>query len=349
MASSSAGVFLPAEQSSSHPPPNHSNATDGAYDDSSVVGNSGRQTPLGSDSAYEDVVSFKRKKKPTAGHRLLSLISGAGPSRGDSVSPSLGTLNASDEHSDRPYNLGDDTGPLNNSSKKDGGPLDWYVEGPGRRVGYEDLTAIDWTFEYTKERQRLRSLSLGAGGLLGYARQFVDASQIWVILILTGILTGTIAASIDVASDWLADIKGGYCSAGLDGGHFYLNKYFCCFGYNEFAQCQDWVPWSRAVNITSKGGTWFIEYFFFILFSVSFLVQLVIIWLLTTSTVDYVRSLCKLPGQRICAICQTEWYSRDKDCSWRVCNPAFSWDLDALDQIIRIGVSSHSRIPYFVI
>lgn len=111
--------------------------------------------------------------------------------------------------------------------------MDWHVEGPGTRVGYDDLTAIDWIFEYAKERERLRLLYSSASGLVGYLRQLADASQIWLILILTGILTGLVAASIDVVSEWLADLKTGYCRNGEGGGKFYLNKSFCCWGHDR--------------------------------------------------------------------------------------------------------------------
>ena len=113
---------------------------------------------------------------------------------------------------------------------KDPNALDWYVEGPGRRVGYDDLTAIDWIFEYSKERQRLRVLHANSPGLLGHLRIFADNGQIWAVLVLTGIAVGAIAASIDVVSDWLGDFKTGYCSNQASGGRFYLNKYFCCWG-----------------------------------------------------------------------------------------------------------------------
>lgn len=157
------------------------------------------------------------------------------------------------------------------NAAKDGVPLDWYVEGPGRRVGYEDLTAIDWIFEYTKERQRLRVLYASATGLLGYVRQLADASQVWVVLVLTGLAVGTVAAGIDITTDWLGDLKGGFCSAASeDGGAFYLNKGFCCYGYDEWSNCDGWKPWSTALGIYSAGGKWFIEYFFFLLLSVCF-------------------------------------------------------------------------------
>lgn len=110
--------------------------------------------------------------------------------------------------------------------------MDWYVEGPGRRVGYDDLTAIDWIFEYTKERQRKRLQYSSGQGLVGHARKLLDASNVWLVLIATGIAVGIIAAFIDVASDWLADLKTGYCKNGEGGGKFYLNRSFCCWGHD---------------------------------------------------------------------------------------------------------------------
>lgn len=117
-----------------------------------------------------------------------------------------------------------------NHDAKDGGSLDWYSEGPRRRVGYDDLTAIDWIFEYTKERQRLRILYSRAPSILGQARVLLDASQVWLVLIATGLAAGILAASIDVVTDWLGDLKNGYCKSGIGGGRFYLSRGFCCWG-----------------------------------------------------------------------------------------------------------------------
>ena len=163
-----------------------------------------------------------------------------------------------------------DTHAYNDS--KDGGALDWYLEGPGRRVGYDDLTAIDWIFEYTKERQRLRFLHSQASGLFGYAQRILDASQIWLVLIGTGIAAGVLAAGIDVASDWLGDLKTGYCRSGLGGGQFYLNRGFCCWGHEEYAQCQGWTLWGDALNIKSSAGRYIIEYIFYFIYTVVFAV-----------------------------------------------------------------------------
>lgn len=92
------------------------------------------------------------------------------------------------------------------------------------------MTAIDWIFEYTKERQRLRVLYSSATGIMGYLQKLADASYIWFVLVGTGVAAGVLAASIDVASDWLGDLKAGFCSHGPGGGKFYLNRAFCCWG-----------------------------------------------------------------------------------------------------------------------
>ncbi|KAG9237001.1 chloride channel-like protein 3 [Amylocarpus encephaloides] len=272
MASSSSGYFppqIPDSSATSRSPPSISAFQDNSEDDDPVAIHTRDQGLLSDDPLATDdgeIVSFKRKQKQAPASRFLSAFSSnSTPSRQNTPSPRSGTPNV---HTSQRTEGGD--AETSNINAKDGGPLDWYAEGPGRRVGYDDMTGIDWIFEYTKERQRLRILYSSATGLIGGIQQALDASQIWIVLILTGLAAGIFAAAIDVASDWLGDVKTGYCAVGDDGGRFYLNKYFCCYGYDGFTQCRDWVPWSTALNITSAGGKWFIEYFFFILFSVVF-------------------------------------------------------------------------------
>ncbi|KAJ5281225.1 hypothetical protein N7478_006597 [Penicillium angulare] len=194
----------------------------------------------------------------TAGGSNLGLGIGRAPDgeNGDATSPS------------EPH------GPIgpngNSNATKDGTPLDWYVEGPGRRVGYDDFTAIDWIYEYTKERQRKRLLYSSGQGFMGHARRMLEASNIWFVLIATGVAVGIIAACIDIATNWLGDLKTGYCKSGNGGGKFYLNKNFCCWGLDDHTKCQDWTPWGYALGSSSIGGRFAIEYMFYIVFSVIF-------------------------------------------------------------------------------
>ncbi|XPT03202.1 chloride channel [Ascochyta lentis] len=243
-------------------------------------------------SSLSEPISFKRKPKPTPSSLLPRFLAGASTSPRNTPSPRAqqsrlqqlrsprsttanNTNNTSDNgnastelilnYLDTPAGAGSHL-----TDTKDASGLDWYVEGPGRRVGYDDLTAIDWIFEYAKERQRLRYLYSGATGLLGTIKQLADASQVWIILVAAGVLSGGIAAFIDVASDWLADLKTGYCSSVEGDGRFYLNKGFCCWGIDTGEQCADWQEWGSAMGIGNGGGKWIVEYIFFVLFSVLF-------------------------------------------------------------------------------
>lgn len=177
-------------------------------------------------------VSFKRKPKKPNRFNLSNPFSSSSSSRLQPYVSSSYYGEQTPQWSDIPDNsaaaatAGNDIGAF-----KEDGPLDWYVEGPGRRLAYDDMTAIDWVFEYTKERQRKRLLFSTGQGLLGHLRQILDGSHVWVVLIFTGISVGLLAAGIDIASDWLSDLKSGYCKGEEGFGQFYLNRGFCCWGH----------------------------------------------------------------------------------------------------------------------
>ncbi|KAJ5484118.1 H(+)/Cl(-) exchange transporter 3 [Penicillium diatomitis] len=213
-------------------------------------------------------ISFKRKLKTSSSFSLSNLLSNTagGSSRIFSSQRTRDQANG-------------DTSPLESqvlidhngdSNSKDDGPRDWYVEGPGRRVGYDDFTAIDWIYEYTKERQRKRLLYSTGQGILGHLRQILEASNVWFVLIATGIAVGLLAGAIDITTDWLGDLKTGYCRSGSGGGKFYLNRSFCCWGLDDHSKCIGWTPWSSALKITSNAGAYITEYTFYVFFSVVF-------------------------------------------------------------------------------
>ncbi|KAL5340729.1 chloride channel [Aspergillus crustosus] len=218
-------------------------------------------------------ISFKRKQKQRSGFSLsnINIFSGDSTRHSSFGRPAFRNEQIPEDDTQTRGESSRENG--NYNVQKEGGLLDWYIEGPGRRVGYDDFTAIDWIFEYTKERQRKRLLSTSGQGLLGYARKLFDASTVWLVLIATGISVGIIAASIDIVSDWLGDIKAGYCKNGPGGGRFYLNRSFCCWGHEEDpSNCMDWTPWGKAVGANSSGGAFAVEYIFYTLYSVFFAV-----------------------------------------------------------------------------
>lgn len=315
-------AFARSASSSSHSPgantPTHSDDRDeldflgGDGDDDRGRGLRDRDV-LDDDPIHSDLgttMSFKRRQQPsllTGPARFFAALTG-GPQ-----TPTQRPASPADSD----YNSIPDADHLNHSTKY-GAPMDWYIEGPGRRVGYENLTAIDWIFEYNKERQRLRSLTAGAG-IIGHFRHLIDASQVWIILLFTGISVGAIAAAINIAADWLADLKLGYCSSGPEGGQFYLSKTFCCYGYDQGSKCLGWKSWSEALGATTAGGEWTVGYIFYFFSSVGTSLSFrIAVHIFANIPPDNLCVLRCSAGSGVCHLRQAQRCSRDQDCSWRI-------------------------------
>lgn len=68
-------------------------------------------------------------------------------------------------------------------------------------------------------------------GTLGWRRKVsesYDAGQAWLVITIVGAAIGLNAAFLNIVTEWLADIKLGYCTTG-----FYLNESFCCWGADD--------------------------------------------------------------------------------------------------------------------
>ncbi|KAI3642083.1 hypothetical protein MP228_011638 [Amoeboaphelidium protococcarum] len=103
---------------------------------------------------------------------------------------------------------------------------------------YEDFTTIDWIKDMTVSRQRHQSL-INRSGLMGWFFMLYDKSIGWILIIIIGVLSGIASAWIDVVSEYLSDIKDGYCS-----DLWYLNQDFCCYEVDRAdAECTAWVEW----------------------------------------------------------------------------------------------------------
>ncbi|KAF9286060.1 hypothetical protein BGZ88_009274 [Linnemannia elongata] len=134
--------------------------------------------------------------------------------------------------------------------------VDWVVEGTGMRVAYDDFTTIDWIHDFAQERQRTRKLHRQPG-VAGQIAVIYDWVQGWIVVLAVGIAAGIVAGGSDIASQWLGDIKEGYCDTA-----FYLNRNFCCWGLDETDTCTEWVPWNSA--------TFVVGYIFYIMFALMF-------------------------------------------------------------------------------
>lgn len=93
-----------------------------------------------------------------------------------------------------------------------------------KRVVDETNSSIDWSFEYGKERLRIQFLS-EVGGVRGLVRRGWDGTIPWLVVVATGIGTGVLAATLDILTAWLTDLRYGACT-----DTWWMNKSVCCTG-----------------------------------------------------------------------------------------------------------------------
>ncbi|KAI9067301.1 Cl-channel protein [Trametes sanguinea] len=137
---------------------------------------------------------------------------------------------------------------------------------------YEDFTTIDWIQDSIIERNRrlraARNQSIPYRGPRGEVtlawlwsrlQTVAYAGQSWFVVTLVGIGIGFNAAIISIVTEWLSDIKMGYCSDG-----WWLNQQFCCWeieGGDEDT-CEAWHQWSEVML-----ARWIVYIIFAALFS----------------------------------------------------------------------------------
>ncbi|QVM07711.1 glycerol ethanol, ferric requiring protein [Coccidioides posadasii str. Silveira] len=112
---------------------------------------------------------------------------------------------------------------------------------------YEDFTTIDWVQDAVHEQARRRARrKQGARfwdkeGAFGWRRKVseaYDAGQAWLVVTIVGAAIGLNAGFLNIVTEWLADVKLGYCTTA-----FYLNEAFCCWEA-ENGKCPEWKRWS---------------------------------------------------------------------------------------------------------
>ncbi|EON97557.1 putative voltage gated chloride channel protein [Phaeoacremonium minimum UCRPA7] len=110
---------------------------------------------------------------------------------------------------------------------------------------YEDFTTIDWVQDAARENlrrkaRRKRNAGLRDNGQVGWRYRVweaYEAAQGWIVVTIIGAAIGLNAAFLNIITEWLSDIKLGYCTTA-----FYLNESFCCWG--EDNGCKDWHRWT---------------------------------------------------------------------------------------------------------
>ncbi|KAG5986134.1 hypothetical protein E4U43_005648 [Claviceps pusilla] len=92
---------------------------------------------------------------------------------------------------------------------------------------------IDWVQDASREQARRKTRQQREAGLFergqnGWRYRLwasYDAAQGWIVVTIIGAAIGLNAAFLNIITEWLSDIKLGYCTTA-----FYLNEKFCCWG-----------------------------------------------------------------------------------------------------------------------
>lgn len=120
--------------------------------------------------------------------------------------------------------------------------------------GFDKFTTIDGISDSVRDNNaKLRYEDKNKNEVSNIILLLISSSWSWLCLTLIGVVIGSIAAVLNIVTEYLNHIKTGYCSS-----NFYLNRNFCCWG-EDAAECSDWVSW------TSFGV---VNYAIFVVFSV---------------------------------------------------------------------------------
>uniref|UniRef100_A0AAQ4NQM7 Chloride channel protein n=1 Tax=Gasterosteus aculeatus aculeatus TaxID=481459 RepID=A0AAQ4NQM7_GASAC len=146
-----------------------------------------------------------------------------------------------------------------------------FLEEPIPGVGtYDDFHTIDWVREKCKDRERHRKVSR-VRSAWEFTKSLYDAWSGWLVVTLTGLASGALAGLIDIAADWLNDLKEGVCLSAM-----WFNHEQCCWTSNEttFAErdkCPQWKSWAELILGQAEGpGSYIMNYFMYIYWALSF-------------------------------------------------------------------------------
>ncbi|KAJ7411487.1 hypothetical protein WISP_102457 [Willisornis vidua] len=171
------------------------------------------------------------------------------------------------------YLLEENLNMVNAGDMNGSGNLMDFLDEPFPDVGtYEDFHTIDWLREKSRDTDRHRKItSKSKESIWEFIKSLLDAWSGWVVMLLIGLLAGTLAGVIDLAVDWMTDLKEGVCLSA-----FWYSHEQCCWTSNETTfddrdKCPQWQKWSELLVNQSEGASAYIlNYFLYIIWALCF-------------------------------------------------------------------------------
>ncbi|XP_064374018.1 H(+)/Cl(-) exchange transporter 5 isoform X3 [Dromaius novaehollandiae] len=180
------------------------------------------------------------------------------------------------------FSMADDDPPLDREmggfSSYNGGGMNGtskmmdFLEEPLPGVGtYEDFNTIDWVREKSRDRDRHREItSRSKESTWALIHSVSDAFSGWLLMLLIGLLAGSLAGLIDISAHWMTDLKEGVCLAG-----FWFNHEHCCWKSNttftDRDKCPEWKSWSQLIIGHGEGAfAYILNYFMYVMWALLF-------------------------------------------------------------------------------
>ncbi|XP_041076675.1 H(+)/Cl(-) exchange transporter 5 isoform X3 [Polyodon spathula] len=148
-----------------------------------------------------------------------------------------------------------------------------FLEEPIPGVGtYEDFNTIDWVREKSKDRDRHREIANKSKESTWALLQSVsDAFSGWLLMLLIGLMAGSLAGLIDISAHWMTDLKEGVCLSG-----FWFNHEHCCWTSNEATfierdKCPQWRSWAELIVGRPDGAfAYIVNYLMYVIWALLF-------------------------------------------------------------------------------
>ncbi|XP_019273046.1 H(+)/Cl(-) exchange transporter 5 isoform X4 [Panthera pardus] len=148
-----------------------------------------------------------------------------------------------------------------------------FLEEPIPGVGtYDDFNTIDWVREKSRDRDRHREITnKSKESTWALIHSVSDAFSGWLLMLLIGLLSGSLAGLIDISAHWMTDLKEGICTEG-----FWFNHEHCCWNsehvtFEDRDKCPEWNSWSQLLISTDEGAfAYIVNYFMYVLWALLF-------------------------------------------------------------------------------
>ncbi|XP_029786443.1 H(+)/Cl(-) exchange transporter 5 isoform X3 [Suricata suricatta] len=148
-----------------------------------------------------------------------------------------------------------------------------FLEEPIPGVGtYDDFNTIDWVREKSRDRDRHREITnKSKESTWALIHSVSDAFSGWLLMLLIGLLSGSLAGLIDISAHWMTDLKEGICTEG-----FWFNHEHCCWNSDHVTfevrdKCPEWNSWSQLLISTDEGAfAYIVNYFMYVLWALLF-------------------------------------------------------------------------------